>query len=92
MLTEGEGGTVFISHKMSLMTLQLKVKVVKISTHERLIFSVEQLKMITELCFMYPKLVKIWFLHVMGIIVNSPELIQKVFNSEVCMEKPYIGN
>lgn len=27
----------------------------------------------------------------MGIIVNNPELIQKVFNAEVCMEKPYIA-
>lgn len=27
----------------------------------------------------------------MGVIVNSPELIQKVFNSDVCMEKPYIA-
>lgn len=54
------------------------------------IFS-EQLKLITELCFLYPNLVKIWFFHILGIIVNSPELIQKVFNSEVCMEKPYIA-
>ncbi|CRL05090.1 CLUMA_CG018234, isoform A [Clunio marinus] len=51
----------------------------------------EQLKLITELCFLYPNLVKVWFLHIMGIIVNSPELIQKVFNSDVCMEKPYIA-
>lgn len=36
-------------------------------------------------------MVKIWFLHILGILVNSPELIQKVFNSEVCMEKPYIA-
>lgn len=51
----------------------------------------EQLKLITELCYLYPNLVKIWFFHIMGIIVNSPELIQKVFNAEVCMEKPYIA-
>lgn len=61
-------------------------------SHDRLLLHfVEQLKMITELCFMYPNLVKVWFLHIMGIIVNSPELIQKVFNSDVCMEKPYIA-
>lgn len=58
---------------------------------EFLISFVEQLKMITELCFLYPNLVKIWFLHIMGIIVNSPELIQKVFNSDICMEKPYLA-
>lgn len=51
----------------------------------------EQLKMITELCFEYPGLVKIWFLHIMAIVVNSPEMIQKVFNSDICMEKPYIA-
>ena len=36
-------------------------------------------------------MVKIWFFWILGIIVNSPENIQKVFNSEVCMEKPYIA-
>jgi cytochrome P450 family 4 len=58
---------------------------------EFLIFFVEQLQVITQLCHMYPKLVKIWFLHIMGIVVNSPELIQKVFNSDICMEKPYVA-
>lgn len=56
-----------------------------------LYFLKEQLQVITQLCHMYPKLVKIWFLHIMGIVVNSPELIQKVFNSDVCMEKPYVA-
>ncbi|KAG5671001.1 hypothetical protein PVAND_001226 [Polypedilum vanderplanki] len=51
----------------------------------------EQLKLITELCFLYPNLVKIWFFHIMGILVSNPDLIQKVFNSEICMEKPYIA-
>lgn len=54
-------------------------------------FSTEQLDLITRLCHIYPNLVKIWFFHILGILVNSPELIQKVFNSEVCMEKPYIA-
>lgn len=40
---------------------------------------------------MYPGLVKIWFLHILGILVTSPEIIQKIFNSEICMEKPYIA-
>jgi len=51
----------------------------------------EQLDLITKLCFMFPHLVKIWFFHILGILVNSPELIQKVFNSDICMEKPYIA-
>lgn len=38
----------------------------------------------------YPNLVKIWVFHVMAILVNSPDMIQKVFNAEVCMEKPYV--
>ncbi|CAO1398987.1 unnamed protein product [Diamesa tonsa] len=51
----------------------------------------EQLEIITKLSHLYPNLVKVWVFHVMSILVNSPELIQKVFNSEVCMEKPYIA-
>lgn len=51
----------------------------------------EQLEIITKLSHLYPNLVKVWVFHVMSILVNSPELIQKVFNSEVCMEKPYVS-
>ncbi|CAO1384627.1 unnamed protein product [Diamesa serratosioi] len=51
----------------------------------------EQLKVITELSHLYPKLVKIWFFHIMAVMVSGPELIQKVFNSDTCMEKPHIA-
>ncbi|CAO1377376.1 unnamed protein product [Diamesa serratosioi] len=51
----------------------------------------EQLDIITRLSHLYPNLVKVWVFHVMAILVNSPEMIQKVFNSELCMEKPYIA-
>lgn len=52
---------------------------------------IEQLKVITELSHLYPKLVKIWFFHIMAVMVSGPELIQKVFNSDTCMEKPHIA-
>lgn len=55
------------------------------------IFKIEQLKVITELSHLYPKLVKIWFFHIMAVMVSGPELIQKVFNSDTCMEKPHIA-
>ncbi|CAO1377388.1 unnamed protein product [Diamesa serratosioi] len=51
----------------------------------------EQLDVITMMSHYYPNLVKIWVFHVMAILVNSPDMIQKVFNAEVCMEKPYVA-
>lgn len=51
----------------------------------------EQLKIAKNLCFEYPKLMKFWFFNIMAIFVNSPELIQKVWTSEACMQKPYIA-
>lgn len=34
---------------------------------------------------------KIWFLNVMAIAPGTPEMYQKILNSEECMEKPYIA-
>lgn len=81
---------------MLLLVMKVKVQVIydmliSLFLFVYFFFIVEQLQIITTLCHMYPKYVKIWFFHILAVIVNSPEMIQKVFNSDVCMEKPYIA-
>jgi cytochrome P450 len=34
---------------------------------------------------------KIWFMHIMAIVPGSPEMFQKILNSDECMEKPFIA-
>lgn len=52
----------------------------------------EQLKLALEVAgTTKSKLVKFWFLNVLALSPSTPEMYQKILNSEECMEKPFIA-
>lgn len=49
----------------------------------------ERFRIVLKYAKQYPKLGKVMFGHMFVVFLNDPEIIQKIYSSQVCLEKPF---